>query len=486
MRWIALTLICLAATGVAATAATARTETLITAKTGPTAPIWSGLGDTVFQSSQATTAYTMASQIGTKYARLFVHWNAIAPSTLPASGFVPTDPASPYYHWAPMDSSVAAANAAGITPILTILGTPSWAYHVQPAGAFKAGQPDITKLGQFATAVAARYHGSSPSAHVFSLWNEANFNRNLYPQSATYYRSMVNAVSDSVHAVDAANLMAAGELAPFKHVPSGLDKNNVTAPITWMQQMFCLSNTTPVHKTTPCTPVKIDVWTHHPYSDKGPFGKASVSGGVELGDLPKMKTLLQTAWSLGTIDAANPPQFWVTEVGWSSKPPNKHGVPMALLTRWLPESFYQMWKSGVTVGTWYLLQDAPYPSTPYQSGLYLDSASLSNAVAKPLRNAFNFPLVAYRKSLGKVLVWGRVTTYDVQDVAIQEKLPSKPWKTVATITSNNYGIFTATLNLHAQTTWQIRAIAPGSGTSTVFKLAVPSNENMSVVPFPAG
>ena len=107
-------------------------------------------------------------------------------------------------------------------------------------------------------------------------------------------------------------------------------------------------------------------------------------------------------------------------------------------------------------------------------------------MAKPLRSAFSFPFVAYRKSLGKVLVWGRDTTSDTQDVAIQEKIPSKPWKTVATITSNSYGIFTATLNLHSQTTWQIRAIAPGSGTSTVFKLAVPGNENMNVVPFPAG
>src|SRR5262245_59717728 len=112
MRWIALTLICLAAAGVAATAAAARSGSLIVVKTGATAPLATGLGDPVFQTSQATTAYTMAHNLGVTYARVFVHWNTIAPATLPASGFVPTDPNSPYYHWNALDDSVAAANAA--------------------------------------------------------------------------------------------------------------------------------------------------------------------------------------------------------------------------------------------------------------------------------------------------------------------------------------------------------------------------------------
>jgi hypothetical protein len=289
-----------------------------------------------------------------------------------------------------------------------------------------------------------------------------------------------------VHAVDSSDLVGAGELAPFKHTPVGADKNQVTAPITWMQQMFCLSTTTPVHRTCSGNQAHLDVWTHHPYSDTGPFGHATVSGGVELGDLPKMDSELQSAWSLGAISAAHPPQFWVTEVGWSSKPPNRHGVPMGLLTRWTAETMYQMWKSGVTVGTWLLLQDEP-SSTPFQSGLYfLSTSTLDHAVAKPLRTPFSFPFVAYRKTLGKVLVWGRDTTSNVQDVTIQEKIPTKAWKSVATVTANSNGIFTATLNLHSQKTWSIRAIAPGSGTSATFSLTVPSNENMKVTPFPAG
>jgi hypothetical protein len=486
MRRIALVLTCIAVAGVAATAATARTDTskLIIVKTGLTAPIWSGLGDPVFQSSQQKTAYQMAHNAGATYARLLVHWAAIAPSPKPASGFNPADPTSKYYHWAALDASVAAANSNGVTPILDIVSPPKWGYSVKP-GSWTGGSPNLSALGYFATAIAKHFNGASPSAHVFSVWNEPNFNRNLYPQSESYYLKMVNAVAASVHKVNPADLVGAGELAPYKHTPSKTDKNQVIPPIEFMQKMLCLSTTTPVKRT--CSgQAHFDFWAHHPYSDKGPFGKASVSGGVELGDLPKMNSLLQTAWKLGAISSAQHVQFWVTELGWDSNKPNVHGVPLTLLTRWLAESYYQMWKSGVTVGTWFLLQDEA-SSTPFQSGLYFRSTStLNKAVVKPIRTPFTFPFVAYLKSGGKVQVWGRDKTGIAEAVSIQQKIGSKSWKTVATITANKYGIFQGTLALGAHTTDSMRAIASDSGTSAAFKLAVPANENMNVVPFPHG
>jgi hypothetical protein len=171
----------------------------------------------------------------------------------------------------------------------------------------------------------------------------------------------------------------------------------------------------------------------------------------------------------------------VTEIGWSSNPPNKHGVPIKLETRWVGESFYQVWKSGATLGTWFLLQDEP-KSTPFQSGLYLNSNSLSDAVAKPLLAPFQLPFVAYLKKGGKVFVWGRDATSDSQNVTIQEKNGTK-WKTVAMIASNSYGIFQGTLSIGAKKTYSMRASA-GGVTSTTFSLTVPSNENLNVTPFP--
>jgi hypothetical protein len=485
MRWIALPLICVAVAGVVATAATARTDarSLIRSTTGPTPPFSTGIGDSLFQGPQAATAFAMASQAGATYARLFVSWASIAPGILPAHGFDPTDPTSPYYSWSALDSSVSAAKAAGITPILNIVSPPGWGYDTLP-GTWTGGSPKIDALGAFATALATHYngHGSAPAEHVFSVWNEPNFNRNLYPQDPTYYRSMVNAVADSVHAVNPANLVLAGELAPFKHKPSGKDKNNVIPPLSFMQKMLCVSGGSKTCNETS----HFDVWTHHPYSDTGPFGHSKVSGGVELGDLPKMNSLLQSAANLGTIvtGSGQPVQFWVTEVGWSSNPPNRKSVPMSLEQRWMPECMYQMWKSGVTVGTWFLLQDMA-SSTPFQSGLYFRSTSLAAAQAKPLLPGFSFPLVAYLKSHGKVQIWGRDATSDGQDVSIQQRIGSGgAWKTVATITSNKYGIFQATLSLKATSKYWIRAVAPGSGNSLPFALKVPKNENLRVVPFP--
>ena len=482
-RWLALSLVCATIAVVAATGATASADvhaaapTLVTATTGATPPLATGLQDPLFSGSQKTTAYAMASQAGATYIRLIVAWNSIAPATLPQSGFDATDPTSPYYHWSALDASVSGAEAAGLTPILDIFGTPSWAYSVQPTST-TGGTPQVSALGDFATAIATHYAGSP---HVYSVWNEPNFNRNLYPQDPAKYRDMVNAVAASVHAVDPANLVVAGELAPFKHTPTKTDTNAVTPPMTFMQQMLCVSGS----GTRTCqATAHFDVWSHHPYSDTGPFGRAQVVGGIELGDLPKMKSLLTRAQNLGAIASANPVQFWVTEYGWSSKPPNTHGTPINLEARWMAEAAYQIFNSGATVGISFLLQDQPL-SSPFQSGLYLNSASLADATQKTLYTPFRFPIVAYLKSGGKVKIWGRDATSDQQDVTIQRRVGGGgTWKTVGTITSNNHGIFQATLPLHALSTWFIRGVAPGSGDSLAFALKVPSNENLHVNPFP--
>lgn len=481
-RWIALPVMCVAAAGLAATAATAYSTTtaLPSATTGSTAPFATALFDPLFIQSQKATAFAMTSQAGAKYVRLDIGWRGIAPANLPATGFNPTDPTSRYYTWAGVDAIVQGAEAAGLTPIIDITNPPSWAWEVQPTST-TGGAPKIGALGDFATAL-ARHFNAHP--HIYDVWNEPNFTKNFSPADPpAYYRAMANAIADAVHGVNPANLAAAGELAPFKHLlPSTVDPSSVLAPLTFMQQMLCVSaDATPV-RTCNAT-VHIDVWTHHPYSDN-PFAQATAPGGVELGDLPAMYSLLQQARSLGAIVSAKPVQLWVTEAGWASNAPNTKGVPMKLESRWVAESLYQMWKSGVTVGGWFLLQDMP-STTAFQSGLYFNSTSLTTAVAKPLLTPFRFPFVAYLGSNGNVAIWGRDATSDTQTVTIQH-LVGGLWTDVGTIKSNGHGIFQATLPLGATSTWTLRAVAPGSGESLAFALKVPLNENMRATPFPTG
>ena len=128
-------------------------------------------------------------------------------------------------------------------------------------------------------------------------------------------------------------------------------------------------------------------------------------------------------------------QFWVTEFGWDTKPPRSGAASVSLASRWTSESLYQMWRNGVSLVTWFLIQDFRSPSK-YQSGLYFYAPTLAAAKPKPVLTAFRFPFVAY---LGKkvVTIWGRDGTSDQQLVNVQLRHGTKgPWKTVGLVRAN--------------------------------------------------
>jgi hypothetical protein len=419
----------------------------------------------------------MAASAGATYVRLSVPWSTIAPAA-PGTDFVPTDSTSPGYNWAGADATVEAAEAAGLTPILDIMSPPAWAYATQPHGV-NGGSPKISDLGAFATALATHYGGlvpATPVAHVFQVWNEVNNSIYLDPVKASTYRAMVNAVSDAVHAVDPRNLVVAGDLDPFGHSKSGKQKWYSVAPLAFMRSLLCLSKGAHPHATCH-NPVRFDVWSHHPYTFGGPFGRAKLPDDVELGDLPRMRALLKAGVKLHQVVSRQPVQFWVTEFGWDTNPPRPHAASLNLAARWTAESLHQMWLSGVSLVTWFLLEDYPSPS-PYQSGLYFYAPSLEYALAKPTLTAFRFPFVAYLHKT-KVSIWGRVATSDQQVVTIQRRHGTGgAWRTVALVRSNRYGIFRAGLKVKATKSDWVRAQAAGSGNSLAFSLTVPHAPNI--------
>ena len=441
--------------------------------TGGTLPLQTSLLDPfTFTGAQQGTAFKMAHSAGASSIRLVVSWADIAPATRPAE-FVATDPNSPYYSWAWLDGSVAAIEANGMTPILDIANAPSWGLARQGKGQ-TAGAPDDSALAAFAQALALRYNGlnGQPPVHVFQVWNEPNLSLDLSPvNAASVYRGMVNAVATAVHGVDPANIVVAGALDPFEN----LAKRFVAqAPLAFMRSFLCLSKGAHPHATC-STKVHFDVWSHHPYTFGGPFGHAKRTDDVSLGDLPKMKALLRSAVKLHRIVSSHSVQFWVTEFGWDTSPPRKHAAPLNLEARWTSEAMYQMWHSGVSLVTWYLLQDQASPS-PYQSGLFFHTKSLAQAKAKPMRTAFRFPFVAYLGK-GTVRIWGRDATSKKTLVTIQRRHGVHGgWRAVARIRTNRYGIFAATLKLKAATGDWLRATAPGSGNSLAFSLMVPKNQ----------
>jgi hypothetical protein len=449
-------------------------HTVRTYSTPGTRPLATALDDPwIFGGAQTTKAFALTQSAGASYVRLRASWSSIAPSTRPA-GFVATDPTSPGYSWGGLDATVEAAETAGLTPILDIVGIPSWAYATKPQGVNR-GAPKITPLGDFATALATHYNGSNadvPAVQDYEVWNEPNVSIYLDPVKAGTYRSMVNAVADAVHTVDPTNLVIAGDLDPFGHPKSHKQKWYSVTPLAFMRSLLCLSKGAHPHATCRNT-IHFDVWSHHPYAYGGPFAQPKNQDDIELGNLPRMRALLLAGVRLHHVVSTRSVQFWGTEFGWDTNPPRKHAASLNLASRWTAESLYQAWRSGVTLFTWFGLQDRPSPS-PYQSGLYFHTKSLDSPRVKPVRTAFRFPFVAYLKKKS-VSIWGRDATSTRVRVTIQLRHgKSGSWHTVAYNMANGSGIFRATLRLKATKKDWLRAVASGSGTSLPFSLTVPS------------
>ena len=470
---VAVIAVVLAATASSGSAsARGATHSVRTYSTRATLPLRTSVTDPfTLTGAERATGFQKAKAAGASYVRIVATWSAIAPST-PSSGFLASDPTSPDYSWTWVDSTVESAKAAGLTPILDIVGAPSWA--LATSHDKRVLTPKTSALGQFARAFALHFDGSHgvPAVHVFQVWNEPNLSQDLSPVNAATYRSMVNAVATSVHGVSAANLVIAGGLDPFGHAKSKRQNWNSISPLTYMRSLLCISGGEHPHRTCSAT-VHFDVWAHNPYTFNGPFGHAKDPNDVSLGDLPKMKAVLQTAEKFHRIVSSHGVQFWATEFSWDTKPPRAHAAPTKLAARWTAEALYQMWHSGVSLVTWFGLEDTGGKS-PYQSGLYYHAKSLANAKAKPVLTAFRFPFVAYLGH-GSVTIWGRNATGDKRVVTIQRRHGTGGhWTTVATIRSNSTGIFKASLKLEASSKDWLRASASGSGSSLAFSLTRPS------------
>lgn len=66
-----------------------------------------------------------------------------------------------------------------------------------------------------------------------------------------------------------------------------------------------------------------------------PAGRAKRPHDVELGDLPRMRRVLQAGVRLHHVLSSQPVRFWVREFGWDSNPPRPHAAPMDLAEDWL-------------------------------------------------------------------------------------------------------------------------------------------------------
>ena len=462
-------------------------------------PLQTGIFDPfLFGSADQDLAFQRTKNAGASTVLLNLVWrNVVHGGETKPSNFDARDPGAAPYRWLRFDAEVQSAVAHGLQPIALISSPPDWAAGLGVNG--RDYKPSTDELNQFSIAVATRYSGSYkglPRIRYWSVWNEPNLPFYLEPQiengqlaSPGLYRDMVNAVAAGVHGVAADNMVVAGNLAPFTSRTGTVDKWGL-APLVFMRTLLCLNSSL---QPTCNYQVHFDIWAHHPYTSGGPNHKATLPNDVSLGDLPEMRKMLVAGIKAGHVVSTHDVAFWVTEFSYDSNPPDPGGLKPGLGARWTAEALYRMWRAGVTQVTWFLLTDQPYTSYFAQSGIYLrGSTSPQGDKPKSILQSFKFPFVAYQignpkagsnrsraypKNGIRALVWGRVPSGQRERVIVEQHRGTI-WRPVATLTTNQYGIFGRKIYVPTKGSMRARALGEGYG-SHVFSLARPKDRFVS-------
>jgi hypothetical protein len=407
-----------------------------------------------------------AVSVGAQVVRVNVDWAHVAPERRPR-GFDPADPASTGYSWAATDGVVRDLVGHGLRVLMTVWDAPSWAEGPHMPRAERAGtwRPDPVQLGQFARAVALRYSGHYPDpaqlgallprVDLWQAWNEPNLDYYLSPQwvragsgwaavAPTIYRGLLNAFYAAVKGVASSNLVMIagtgpyGELLGFPGDPPGQER---IQPLAFYRDLLCLhgASLTPVS----CRgPAHFDAVDHHPYGVGGPSWHAANPDDVAVPDVYKIARVVRAAVRAGHALPRRPKSVWVSEVGWSSNPPNPQAVPVNEDARWLEQAMYVLWGQGVTAVLPLEIGDpAPIPdySSVFENGLYYRDGR-----PKPLARAFRFPFVTKRLSRGRVQLWGRAPLGGQLQV---EALRGGGWRSIKRFGVGPQQVFTASVGL---------------------------------------
>jgi hypothetical protein len=277
-------------------------------------------------------------------------------------------------------------------------------------GTWKPSPTDIADLG---TAISRRYSGSFsglPRVRDYILWNEPNLKSNLTPiwkggknqkpASPSWYKKMLNAFYDSVHAASNKNRVVTAGTAPYGADP-GVENMR---PLQFWREVLCVKDNGKAEKR--CNSPKLDVLAHHPINTSGgPRRSAINSDDVSTPDLRHLVDVLRTAEKAGNVKPSGKREVWATELWWESKPPDPAGVSLKRQAKYYAEAIYVLWKQGASLVLPYQVRDDPYNGVPGRTS-FETGAYFVDGEAKPAKSAIAFPFVADRKSKKKVLLWG--------------------------------------------------------------------------------
>src|SRR5688572_18604134 len=206
-------------------------------------------------------------RLGVPLVRFTVRWNRVA-SRRPRDAASPRDRA---YDWRGPDKALRGLGRHGLTPVLTLVGTPAWANSGRSP---EFAPPRPRDFRRFATAAARRY----PWVRYWVIWNEPNKRLWLRPtRSAIYVRHLLNPGYAGIKAVLPRARVAGGATGP-KAAAGGV------SPVAWVRGMWAAG-------------AKFDAYAHHPYpstpSETPSSGGCKNCPWITMATLPKLLILVK-------------------------------------------------------------------------------------------------------------------------------------------------------------------------------------------------
>lgn len=308
-------------------------------------------------------------RMGVEVYRFTLRWDRVAKQK-PANGRDPSDPA---YNWEFADAVVRGLRAHGITPMLTIWGTPRWA-----SGGRSANWAPRSKwsLAAFAHAAAKRYRSE---VHHWTIWNEPNKARWFRPVSARTYTKLLNVSYAAIKSADRRDKVAGGVTGP--RASGGI------SPVDFIRAMDR-------HR------AKLDAYAHNPYPSsrrETPWrGGCAWCETITMANLERLIREVRRAFG--------PKRIWLTEYGYQTNPPDRWlGVSYATQARYVGEAARRVYLAPyVDFLIHFMVLDDTKPGG-WQSGF-----RTASGVKKPSHAAWRLPIAQASRTGVRTAVWGQV------------------------------------------------------------------------------
>jgi hypothetical protein len=416
--------------------------------------------------------------LGADSVRVFLYWSSVAPestSTQRPPGFDASNPAAyPSDHWNRIDGLVRAAQARGLSLILTPTSpVPAWASECRGSVAVRQScRPSPAEFGAFVRALGTRYSGAYadedeggatlPRVSRWGLWNEPNVGRWLTPQfvrrggrlvpaSPARYRKLAGAAIAGLRASGhARDQILLGETAPIGNTTGPISTRPVATATFW-RDLLCLDRSGRAlqgraageQECARFRRLAVTGIAHHPYvrgGSRAPFTTPRPDE-ITIANPSRLQAILSQGARRGRLPG-NLPMYY-TEFGFQTNPPDRVlGVPLNRQAEYLNQSEWMAYRQPrVKAIAQYLLRD-DIGNAGFQSGLKFSDGRL-----KPAYNAFRFPIWVVRRGVS-VTVFGQVRhAGDGASgiVRMQVRVPGKDWATYRTVKPNRKGFVLATL-----------------------------------------